>query len=80
MSELQFKKLKDIQETQKVNKWHISTADRWTTFIFVDAGPKGNAAMLTQESNKKDEEIKLIGCGSHCITEKAKNYCHLEKL
>jgi hypothetical protein len=22
---------------------------RWTTFIFVDAGPKGNAAMLTQE-------------------------------
>ena len=38
-------------------------------FIFVDAGPKGNAAMLTQENNKKDEEVKLIGSGSHCFIE-----------
>ena len=42
---------------------------RWNAFIFVDAGPKGNAVMLTQENNKKDEEVKLIGSGSHCFIE-----------
>jgi hypothetical protein len=52
---------------------------KWHSFLFVDAGPEGCAAILTQENPEDHEDIRLIDCGSHCFTDAEYNYSHLEK-
>ena len=52
---------------------------KWSSFLFSDAGPMGNAGILTQENPVDELDISLIGCGSHCFTDSELNYSHLEK-